>query len=59
MRTILAIAALIAVSACQGGGGYDGPYPFGPIWTPPQPAYQPMYRQPLMCGQVGTMVHCY
>jgi hypothetical protein len=61
MRTILAIAALFAVSACQSGGGYDpgppvmyGPSPFQ-VWTPPPP----QYRQPLTCGRVGTMVHCY
>jgi len=57
----LTLALFVALAACQGGGTYDPgpPVMYGPssfqVWTPPPP----MYRQPLMCGQVGTMIHCY
>jgi hypothetical protein len=61
MKTIAAVAALFLAAACQSGGGYDGPYPFGPIWTPPpvQPMYQPMYRQPVTCTRLGAFINCY
>jgi hypothetical protein len=59
MRTILAIAVLLVATACQSGGGYDGPYPFGPVWVPPPVQAAPMYGPVISCGRVGTMVHCY
>jgi hypothetical protein len=70
MRTILAIAALIAVSACQSGGGHDpgppvmhGPPPFQ-VWTPPpvQPATTQTYLmrgRTMNCTTIGTVVSCY
>ena len=63
MRTILAVAALFLATACQSGGGYDGPYPFGPIWAQPQPAQPlfqaPAYRQPMTCSRLGNFINCY
>jgi hypothetical protein len=59
MKTIFAVAALFLVAACQSGGGYDGPYPFQPVWTQPQPVYQPMYRQPVTCSRLGNFINCY
>jgi hypothetical protein len=61
MKTIAAVAALFLAAACQSGGGYDGPYPFGPIWTPPpQPMYQPMYQPRLQttCYRFGNVIQC-
>jgi hypothetical protein len=65
MRTILAIAALFFATACQSGGGYDGPYPFGPIWTPPpvqqsptQTYFLPSGRM-MNCTTYGTVTSCY
>ncbi len=66
MRILLAIAALFAVSACQSGGGYDGPYPFQPVWTQPQPAQQMIPTQTYLmrgrtmnCTTYGTVTNCY
>jgi hypothetical protein len=65
MRTILAIAALFAVSACQSGGGYDGPPPmmYGPppfqVWTPAPPPRAPLFGPTLMCSRLGNFINCY
>jgi hypothetical protein len=65
MKTIVAVAALFLVSACQTGDGYDGPYPFQPVWTPPpvQPAATQTYFLPggrtMNCTTYGTVTSCY
>jgi hypothetical protein len=65
MRIILAIAALFFATACQTGDGYDGPYPFQPVWTQPQPVLAPTqtYFMPggrmMNCTTYGTVTSCY
>jgi hypothetical protein len=63
----LTLALFLAVAACQSGGGYDGPYPFQPVWTPPQPAQQMIPTQTyflpggrmMNCTTYGTVTSCY
>jgi hypothetical protein len=69
MRTILAIAALFAVTACQGGYSPDNPPPMGmspfQVWTPPpaQPAATQFITMPsgrmVNCTTIGTVTSCY
>lgn len=61
----IALALFLALAACQGGGGYDGPYPFQPVWTPPpvQPPPTQTYFMPggrmMNCTTYGTITNCY
>lgn len=61
---VLALA-LFALAACQSGDGYNGPYPFQPVWTPP-PAQAPATQTFIMpsgrmmnCTTIGTVTSCY
>ena len=57
MRTILAIAALFIATACQSGGGYDGPPPFHvpTNWHQQAPTFGPV----MTCTRLGAFINCY
>jgi hypothetical protein len=62
MKTILAVAALFLVAACQSGGGYDGPAYYGPPpfhvptnWQQHAPKFGPV----LTCSRLGNFINCY
>jgi hypothetical protein len=67
----LALGLLLAVAACENGGGYspDNPPPMGTnpfqVWTPPpaQPMPTQTYIMPsgrmMNCTTYGTVTSCY
>jgi hypothetical protein len=63
MRTILAIAALLFATACQSGGGYDGP----PVMYGPPPFHvptnwhqqAPTFGPVMTCTRLGAFINCY
>jgi hypothetical protein len=69
MKTIFAIAALIALGACQGGYSPDNPPPMGmsPFQTGPAPGAQPPPMQTYVmpsgrlvnCTTIGSYTNCH